>query len=702
LTLGPIHHNAVDNFDAPDDSFGMVVYSQGNMIVVGRIGVARPTTDTLDTDWHVRKYDPSGALLWSDTYDGNQLVDVAFKIGLLSNDDVVVVGYTNKGTDNTADGADYDWRVIKYDPSGNQEDWSAGLHNGIGFSEACYDIAVDEYDHCYIGGSMANDGEGTSGVIHTLDGVTGERQDGTIVLPQTSLVYGLAYRNSRLAVASNHDNGVDLDFYVALVAVSDVADPCENACMDDVLDTDHDGVTDCEECYYGTDELDNDTDGDGMPDGFEVEHGLDPLTHDADADHDLDGLSNLEEYLHRSDPDDAGDPYGVYYVDATGGLDMAGYGSYGQPFATIDFALTQIAASLPTASTPIRLNLMSGTYVESFSLMPWLTVAGLPGEVVVIEGELQGAADSVLENVELRAVVGTGVLLTVDDIAMSVMDVTFTGTASRMAVGISMLDFTGGTLIDGCSFNLLKTGIEIDGQVPLIRRSVFNHASLAGIHLKSVKKDSRKAVGTIGDPTSGWNTFAVDISNTELAVLNDSGQALNMDYNDWGVATVEEAQALVSGDVVIDSVLPPGTGILAGSIYCTVQASDTQLPVLSATVTLSLKGTGSAHIVVVSENVDGLYPFPVVDAGDYAVEISAVDYGTWTGTVTVGINENKSILTSLDADTGNPPGACAAAVPGSSSGYGFGDAVMILALIGILWFGAKRTGHDGKGHVEHP
>ena len=46
----------------------------------------------------------------------------------------------------------------------------------------------------------------------------------------------------------------------------------------------------------------DDTDGDGMPDAWEIAHGLNPNVNDAGLDADIDGMTNLQEYLAGTDP----------------------------------------------------------------------------------------------------------------------------------------------------------------------------------------------------------------------------------------------------------------------------------------------------------------------------------------------------------------------------------------------------------------
>ncbi len=98
-------------------------------------------------------------------------------------------------------------------------------------------------------------------------------------------------------------------------------------------DSDGDELPDIYEKVIGTDPLNSDTDSDGLPDGYELmKLGTDPLlvdtdeneVSDADEDFDEDGLNNLGEYQHETDPYDTdsdtdgytdGDEIGIYLTD---------------------------------------------------------------------------------------------------------------------------------------------------------------------------------------------------------------------------------------------------------------------------------------------------------------------------------------------------------------------------------------------------
>jgi hypothetical protein len=72
-------------------------------------------------------------------------------------------------------------------------------------------------------------------------------------------------------------------------------DPRTGATVRIYVDSDRDGLNDCEERAIGTDPNNPDTDHDGMLDGEEFLLGTDPLVWDAERDDDQDGIANVRE-----------------------------------------------------------------------------------------------------------------------------------------------------------------------------------------------------------------------------------------------------------------------------------------------------------------------------------------------------------------------------------------------------------------------
>lgn len=96
------------------------------------------------------------------------------------------------------------------------------------------------------------------------------------------------------------------DFIEVLLGSSgfDPLDPSDADCVLDIdrVDSDGDGLRDCEERFVGTNRLIADTDADGFPDAVELRNGTNPVVDDIRADLDFDAAPNGAELRGHSDP----------------------------------------------------------------------------------------------------------------------------------------------------------------------------------------------------------------------------------------------------------------------------------------------------------------------------------------------------------------------------------------------------------------
>lgn len=95
-----------------------------------------------------------------------------------------------------------------------------------------------------------------------------------------------------------------------------------------------------------------DSDGDGMPDGWEIQY-LDDVTHTAAEDYDRDGLTNLQEYTHGTNPtlfDTDGDGYSDG-VEVTAGTDPLDAGSHPNAVPAMGLPLMSITIGLLAVCT---------------------------------------------------------------------------------------------------------------------------------------------------------------------------------------------------------------------------------------------------------------------------------------------------------------------------------------------------------------
>ncbi len=119
--------NAVDKF--------------GNLIVCGK-------SDNASIDYMVLKYNSSGALLWSQIYDGtanssDQLADMI----LDDSGNVYVTGSSNEGAANGY----FNWLTIKYSPDGVMR-WKKSLDWTMHKEDVPYSITLDKNGNVYVAG----------------------------------------------------------------------------------------------------------------------------------------------------------------------------------------------------------------------------------------------------------------------------------------------------------------------------------------------------------------------------------------------------------------------------------------------------------------------------------------------------------------------------------------------------------------------
>lgn len=224
-----------------DFAFGAAVNGEGEFTAVGVIGVSHNnTSDRADdnNDWHVRKYEHVDTnadtvpdtvnLLWSDTHNGStHRNDAAYHPAIDSNGDIIVIGYTNKGSDNSTN-VDYDWLVIKYakdgDGVGNATRlWTKTYESAAGRSETpgLAAVAVDEHDNVYIGGYERD----ASGMIHwRLEyryGDTGNLLHQWVWSDIEGGISALALRGGKLAITGSRKNTAgNNDWYTQLYEIA--------------------------------------------------------------------------------------------------------------------------------------------------------------------------------------------------------------------------------------------------------------------------------------------------------------------------------------------------------------------------------------------------------------------------------------------------------------------------------------------------
>jgi hypothetical protein len=222
----PLYYNYSTSYIYADLAYDVAVDSSGNIIVVGVRGVSGCDGCTNNNiDWHVRKYSVSGTVLWEDTYGGGaNLYDYAYRVALDSQNNVIVAGYTNKGTDNSAANQNYDWLVIKYAADGvggaGQRLWTYTYESDTGRSEAAQAVTVDRDDHVIVGGLVRDASGNVNGRLVLLNKETGGEMGARgIAEPAGVVPMRLAYRDGAIAIGGYvyDPSGTNHNIYSALL-----------------------------------------------------------------------------------------------------------------------------------------------------------------------------------------------------------------------------------------------------------------------------------------------------------------------------------------------------------------------------------------------------------------------------------------------------------------------------------------------------
>lgn len=470
--------------------------------------------------------------------------------------------------------------------------------------------------------------------------------------------------------------------------------PCEEQCAgdpDNAIDEDGDGIPACVESCLGTSDILTDSDFDGVPDNTEVDNGTDPVFPDSDLDLDGDGLTQLEEFIFDSDALDPNSPSISFFV-SPGGADASSGGGAGSPWATIGYAIAQSGASLVN---PVRIILADGNYPEDVTLIPGVTLVGAVGVLPRIEGTVFGADNSGLVNIEIAAFTSDDVMLVMDDVAMTLENVVFRGSAARPAAGI-LADGakSAGSTIDGCLFVSLSIGIDVGGALPVIRRCTFEDTTIAGVFVRNTATIGAGAsLGDVDDPSTGSNQFSGITQGR--AVINELEVTLLAQQNDWGTTDVEAILAnLVSGRVTVDPVLAPGSAANTASLYVTVWRAENQARIGTATVTATSDGGAS---VTVEQNRNGVYSLPILRAGIYLIEVTATGFEEQTLSIGLAAGELGSRIVALRVPEDKEGGPSCQGGAEGAGGFGLSDLLVVGLLLGGLILGTRVSGAYRSG-----
>lgn len=140
-----------------DQAFAVAVDGSGNAYVAGRVRVGGSAPTGHNEAW-LRKYDPTGAVLWTRTSWGGEGNDYYYGVTVDAAGNAIAGGRVSR----TTGGGNV--LVEKYDPAGNVL-WSSEWAWPAGSTDKINDLTTDASGNVYVVGDFWNTGEGANGLV---------------------------------------------------------------------------------------------------------------------------------------------------------------------------------------------------------------------------------------------------------------------------------------------------------------------------------------------------------------------------------------------------------------------------------------------------------------------------------------------------------------------------------------------------------
>lgn len=450
-----------------------------------------------------------------------------------------------------------------------------------------------------------------------------------------------------------------------------------------LVDRDNDGIPDLyetntgvfvDENNTGTNPNNADTDGDGMSDGFEVDNGLNPFVNDANDDADNDGLTNLEEFLRGSDPNNAADPPPFVFVNGASGSDATGDGTAANPFKTISSGI----AMAQTETRPnrfITVQVSAGTYDEVLTVPVRVKIRGAGALNTFIEPPSGGALpnilvtmrdDSALLDVTVRWAAQRNTASTLVQASLTNANTLFEigrcaldGLNSTDSIGISI---TGGSkdnarIFESTLQNLTTAFLATSSGVNITRNEIRN------IHGAAVIVQTAKSGPKQGDPAVPLLGDSADIETTALnrwretsdtIVNNNTGSSVLAEVNDWGIYNKEQVAPVMSGDVNVGPII--GKSIAPGAVIASLYIGDTDE--LVPVGTNPVCAIPELNLTAERDAESGLYVFSSVQGGSWSIEAEALGFIKDIRNVNVSAASINPVNMRLGVVAAPPPPSC--------------------------------------------